>query len=471
MRIRVDGPVPLSASVLWRSLRAFYEQRGREAFTSGVVPWRITSSPLTAASWAEAAAAFASERPGRLQVIELGGGTGRLAFHLLRALEARGLDFHYLFTDAASSMVAAAAAHPQLLPWVQQGRLSFRQLDALAPGGLEVGEGPVVLVANYLFDSLPHDAWQVEAGRATAQHVEVWSAGPDAALEQTDWKLVAAADRVEPALHGYGAHLGAGRFLWPTGALACLNAFAALLGRPHLWLIADKGPGTAGQVRGQDTAQLAKHGCISAMVNFDALRAWAGWRPFFAPASIQPRFGLYGLVQGTCAVTALRQAWEQTVAANTPLQALVLLEEVDTDEATLEELLRALAFTRFDPDSLLRISGRLRAQVSGQTPPPLVRALGAALDATWANHFVLDERVDLAFEIATVLHRAGQLSHAAGYYRRSALFAGPHAATYFNLALCLLDLGQVDTAREALESALTVDPAHARARALLTSTG
>jgi hypothetical protein len=473
MKQRIDGPVPLSQSVLWRSLRAFYEAQGPAAFTSGMVPWRITSCPLLAAAYADAAAGFvedvASIAP--LQVLELGGGTGRLAFHLMRALEERGIPFRYRFTDGSASTVAAAAQHRQLRPWIDRGLLACEQLDALAPQGLRLGQGPALVVANYLFDSLPHDAWRAEAGVPSAQHVEVWTQTGSFALDQTGWNFVDAKQVPEPGVLGYSHRVGSGRFLWPSGPLACVQAVAKQLRRPQLWLIADKGPGTLEQVRGQDTTDLARHGCISAMVNFDALRAWAGWRPFLAPEAVETRFGMYGWVEGWRRTPRLRKAWKESGEANLPLQALSLLDQLATEASTLPQLLQALAFTRFDPDTLVRISALLRGKISGETSAEHARALVAALDATWANHFAVDEHNDLAFEIATVLHRAGQLSHAVGYYQHSIALRGAHAATFFNLALCLLDLGRVAEAREALQSTLKAAPAHPRAMSLLAATG
>jgi len=470
---RIDGPCRLSQSVLWRWQRRFYEEQGPAAFTSGVVPWRITSCLLLAAAYADAAIGFARDLPGPIQLLELGGGVGRLAFNLMRALEQRGVPFHYRFTDASRANLEAAAQHPQLRPWIAQGRLSLQQLDALEPTGLTLPPGPVVVVANYLFDSLPHDAWRTEQGIARAQHVEVWAAEPDAPLDRIEWKFVDGATAPPPSVVGYAAALGAGRFLWPTGSIGCVQAIAAQLRRPHLWLVADKGPAALAQLQGEDTASLARHGCVSASVNFDALRAWAGWRPFLAPAVPQMRFGAYAMVQGLPAesVSALRAAWSESAAHNFPLQAEVLLDQLASSEATVSQLLQALAFTHFDPDALLRVSALLRARLSAQTPAPQVAALVAALDETWINRFVLADAHDLAFEIATVLHRAGQLSHAAAYYRRSVELRGPHATTFFNLALCLLDLGNVAEARTALEGTLAEDAAHPRARALLAATG
>ncbi len=471
---RIDGPCPLSQSVLWRWQRRFYEERGPTAFTSGVVPWRITSCLLLASAYADAAIAFARDLPGPLQILELGGGLGRMAFNLMRALDERSVPFHYHFTDASAANVEAVAQHPQLRARLDEGQLSLQQLDALAPHGLSLPPGPTVVVANYLFDSLPHECWRCEAGTAVGQEVEVWAAGPTACLEDSDWKFIDGAARPPPAVVGYAAHLGSGRFLWPSGAIACMRAIAGPLRRPHLWLVADKGPAALAQLRGRDTASLARHGCISASVNFDALRAWAGWRAFFAPQLPEMRFGAYALVQGLGrrSVPALARAWGESTGLNLALQAEILLEELGAEPAvTVPQLLQALAFTRFDPDALLRLSARFREKLSAQTPAGQVAALVLALEETWNNRFVLPEPHDLAFEIATVLHRAGQLSAAATHYRLSIDLRGPHATTYFNLALCLLDLGKQSEARTALEGTLVVDAAHPRARALLLATG
>ncbi len=470
--LRLDGPVPLSQSVLWRWQRRFYDEQGPAAFTSGVVPWRITSCLLLASAYADAAVGFARDVPGPIQILELGGGVGRLAFNLMRALEERGAAFHYRFTDASEGNIAAAAAHPQLRAFIDRGVLSLQRLDALAPARLEMGPGPVVVIANYLFDTLPHDAWRASRGTAAAQHVEVWAQAADAALDDIEWRFVEGASPVPSGVKGYAAGLGDGRFLWPTGALACVDRLAAVLRRPHIWLVADKGPAAVAQVRGQDTASLARHGCVSASVNFDAVRAWAGWRAFFAPAVPEMRFGAYALVQGVArrALPGLSQAWAESAALNLPLQAEALLERLGAAEVSLPQLLQALAFTRFDPDALLRVSALLRERLSAQSTAAEVAALVAALDETWNHRFELPEAHDLAFEIATVLHRAGQLSIAAAYYRRSLEMRGAHATTYFNLALCLLDLGKRAEGRAALEGTLAADGSHTRARALLAAT-
>ena len=459
--MRIDGPGPLSQSVLWRWQREFYDAQGPAAFTTGVVPWRITSCLLLASTYADVAAAYQRDVPGKLHLVELGGGVGRLAFHLMRALTERGVDFHYRFTDASQANVDAASVHPQLKAWQDAGTLSLQKLDALSPAALVLPPGPVVVIANYLFDTLPHDAWRAEQGRAVGQSVVVDAAHERAALSDVSWCLCDSDARAPAEVAAYAAKVGEGRFLWPVGAIACMDAIAATLKRPHLWLVADKGPADRAQISGHDTAELARHGCVSASVNFDALRDWAGSRPFFAPSEAEVRFGAYALASGP--VPAVSKAWVESGASNLPLQAEALLAQWVTD-ASVPQLLQALAFTLFDPDALLRIAGPLRER---ETPAEQIAGLVAAMDEAWRHRFELPEPHDLAFEIATVLHRAGQLSAAAAYYEHSLRLRGPHATTHFNRALCLLDLGKRAEGVAALEATLKLDPEHKRARALL----
>ena len=67
------------------------------------------------------------DHPEPLYVVELGAGSGRLAFLLLRALEELGPSLPlpagglvYVATDAARANVDAWRAHPQLAPYLRR---------------------------------------------------------------------------------------------------------------------------------------------------------------------------------------------------------------------------------------------------------------------------------------------------------------------------------------------------------------
>jgi tetratricopeptide (TPR) repeat protein len=235
-----------------------------------------------------------------------------------------------------------------------------------------------------------------------------------------------------------------------------------------LCLAADKGPRTPEHLQALPFPPLARHGSVSASVNFHALRAWAGWRTWLEARSPDVALGVYGLAQGHQALPQTEAAFAEVFGAGAPLSDELALQAVlgSAEAASAEELLAALVAQRSAPDAFLRLADALRARVPllavGQVP-----ALVEALDRVGAAHFELGDARDVAFELATVLHRAGQLTHAARWYQRSVNLRGDHPTTRFNLALCRLDLADLPSARGELERVLVLAPDHARAKEIL----
>jgi len=135
-----------------------------------------------------------------LVILELGAGSGQFAHSLLTALLQRAplalgrnlsRRIRYIMSDGAASVVEGWARHPQLSEFATAGVLDFAVLDVQRAGwgasgisleraqrtfrcpalaaSSEVGVSvatlsasvPVIVIANYLFDSLPADVWQV----------------------------------------------------------------------------------------------------------------------------------------------------------------------------------------------------------------------------------------------------------------------------------------------------------------------
>ena len=149
------GVDPLSQSPIWTVQRAFYEQRGGDAFAE--IPHEAVDNPWVAAAYARVIRAF-----GPATIVELGAGAGRFAFNLRRELG----DVRYVMTDFAPSQIAAWEANPAL-----EG-FEFARYDVTEdpPPGLD---GPLVVIANYVFDSLPADAFAVRDGVLEECLVEV----------------------------------------------------------------------------------------------------------------------------------------------------------------------------------------------------------------------------------------------------------------------------------------------------------
>lgn len=175
----VESPRPVSQSGLWDLLVDFYRQCGPDAWRSGKVPQRITSNGYLADIYASVTAAFLRDwsRGGGNEtplILEVGGGSGLFAWLFLNRLTRHQPsgetvpDFDYLLTDAAASNVTAWRKIPRLRQLVDGGILD---LGVLKIGGkiavetsssrdwteLELTGRPVVLLANYVLDSVPCD--------------------------------------------------------------------------------------------------------------------------------------------------------------------------------------------------------------------------------------------------------------------------------------------------------------------------
>ena len=115
-----------------------------------------------------------------LYIVELGAGSGKFSFYMLQALNAMQdvCDFPlskivYVMTDFTESNFKFWKDHPGLAPFIESGQLDIAIFDAvndtsitlhhskvtIAPGTVK---NPLCVVANYLFDTLCHDIFQVE---------------------------------------------------------------------------------------------------------------------------------------------------------------------------------------------------------------------------------------------------------------------------------------------------------------------
>src|SRR4051812_40719514 len=180
---------PLPESLIWDLQRQYYAGRGANAWRQSEVPYYVTNNPLLANSYAEIVFAFLREqrrlapddRQGDepLYICELGAGSGRFAFHFLRRLtrlceQARlpPLSFRYVLTDFTQNNLDVWRVHPCFQPFFESGVLEVALFDidrtdqlALQLSGQTLGtadlQRPLVVIANYVFDSVPQELFYV----------------------------------------------------------------------------------------------------------------------------------------------------------------------------------------------------------------------------------------------------------------------------------------------------------------------
>jgi hypothetical protein len=311
----MDRPL-FAQSALWDGQARFFRELGPDAW-DGRVPYHATNNVNIAASVAQIALAFMRDCASRhlgsaepIPVVEIGAGIGRFGYQFIRALSALkqelpGVDvrFVYWMTDASEATLDFLRGHPPLAAMIRDGLLRLALYDPTGaeppvertghPTGAARGsfvhafEQPAIVVANYLFDSLPVDVLRVARGEpfiltasGTPDLTETQGMNAVRRLDElgldVQWRPLQSADL---ASSDHGTLLREiverredGWATVPSAGFRCLDALRALSPHGYLFLTTDKGllP-TASPLVPLEPKVVLHGGAVSMSVNFPLL--------------------------------------------------------------------------------------------------------------------------------------------------------------------------------------------------------
>lgn len=515
-RFLLERRVSLPESQLWTLQRAFYAGHGHEIWADASVPHYITSNPVIADAQAQVIIGFLRDlrAKGTLQhgelvnVIELGSGTGRFGFLVIQRL--RWLISHssladvavrLIMTDFTDQAAAKLSRHRQLGPLARDGWVDFAQFDAATPGPLRLlhsGEllcadtspGPLVIVANYVLDSLPQECVALRSGKAQRGLLTVESGEPfDVTAPASapadlnlSWDYVPFEDSNRSAIGpewsavvaDYAEILDDTTMLLPTAALDCVSHFRGPGSGTRLFLFTDKGIARTSELMGRGDPGVAWHGgCFSMMVNFDGLgrcilaRGGLVLHPWQQPAHIVCTAYVLGNA-GPWPETEL--AYADNLAERGPddfftLKAAAL---ADPGSLTFSQMLTYLRVSRFDPVVFQACFSPL-LDVVAAAPADARPDVARVLEAVWAQYFAIGEESDLALCLGLILAAMHYYHEAQQYFHVSITEHGATADAALGLALCANGLGDHDGALDRVEESLALNPSLSSAVSLRRS--
>jgi hypothetical protein len=502
----------LSESVLWRWQRNYFQRRGIRAWSRGEVPHHVTSCPYIAEAYSRVVLGFLRDcltapaggdrsearpidpdRP--LYVIELGSGPGRFAYLFLKALRGlrRNPPFHdlsirYVLTDFAERSLDYLHAHPRLRPFFEAGELDLARFDvesdrelALLRSGDVLGPGtltnPLVVIANYLFDSIPQDAFAIAEGRLYELLLTIAPAAEP--LDADDTALLAGAELTYEAeavdgpyygdpswdrlLDGYRRRLPETTFLFPTAALRCIRNLVDFSSAPMLLLSGDRGYSRdEALAMGQGIPHPTLHGSFSLRVDYQLLGEYCrnqGGRalhPDHRHGDLHISALIFGASPGAFYET--RQAYADAVERFGPDDFWTLRKGVEKayDALSPDEVLALLRLSGWDHRRLIACLPALKPKLATLSAAQR-EGWVEAVCRVWDHYFPIGEEDDLAFEIGAILQGMGHHIEALTFFRHSVDLHGMKSATAFKIAACHLALRRRE-ARRWVEKALALSP-------------
>jgi tetratricopeptide (TPR) repeat protein len=500
----LEAEKPLSQSMLWKLQMDFFANQGPEAWIKGIVPQYITTNPYIANLYAKTVFGYCRDYAARegfdknttIYIMELASGVGRFTYtflkrflHIIENSSLKGLKFKYIVTDLAERNIEYWQNHSFLKPFFESGVLDCATFDmakdeevrlrnsgeVLRSGNLK---NPLILFANYTFDSLPQDTFYVNNGELHEGLITITSQGEQ--VDSEDKSILAGLDYyyTDKQIEGFGYYEDANynnilshykdsledtAFSLPIIALRCINRLKKLFNDDIIMISADKGYKDEEAMHKNYHPYLSKHGCISMTVNFHALELYFKGLGGNAIHSIYEHenvnMSLFLLSQSSHDFIETTMAYNEIIESIGPDDFYIIKRSVVplNKSFTTKELLTFLRFTVWDARTFLEFYNTLLERIQNEKDFPKDELIDV-IYKVWEHYFPIGEEGDLAYCLGSLLGYFGYDSDAIELFKSSLEFYGEDAAIYYEIALCYYNLQELEKAMEHTEKSLALDP-------------
>jgi tetratricopeptide (TPR) repeat protein len=403
----------------------------------------------------------------------------------------------YVMTDFTERNVEYWSAHTSLQPFVEEGLLDYARFDVERDEQLKLvnsGEllstesvrNPLVLISNYLFDSIPQDAFFVSEGQLFETLITVNT--PHKEPDPEDPGILSRAeisyhnnlvheDYYEDAvwnrlLQDYRQRLPEAAFLFPLAALQCMDYFHRLSSGRMLLLSGDRGYHIDEAIlRGQGAPTMVVHGSLSMMVDYQLIGEYCLQQggqvlhPAHRPEKLNLSAFIFGNPCGGFIET--RQAYSEAVEKFGPDDFFTLKSGVERvyEALSLEQLLAFLRLSGWDYKRFCECLPVLKTHLS-EISEMQKQELSEAIKQVWNCYLPIGEEDDLAFQLGTLLLEMEFYTEALEFFQHSVRLYGMEAGTAYNMGVSYYGLRQMEKALEYINRALESDAEFDAAKAL-----
>jgi len=494
-----------SDSVVYRIQRKFFADQGVNAFL-GHVPYYITSNPTIANMYAQVIIGMAqdyliqgnydSSQP--IYLVEIGTGPGRFSFYVMKKLmelqKTLKLDvkFKYVMTDFTGSNMDFWLSHPRIKEFVDVGLLDFAIYDAekshelrLINENKTLSKGdvnnPMIVFCNYLFDSVPHDAFHInDKGEIHEATLRVTTPSKNLKnKEPVDIKKIDVSFEYhkidpntyydDPALNqvliGYEKSLKkASTILIPYAGIRCINNLREISNNKLLLLACDKGYSHLFELQGlRDPSVVFHGGCFSMMVNFHAMGEYfnACGGQSVIPG---PRRGIKTGVFMT-GLPALSDLPHTALAIQTHIETFGPSDffnmhehmKKSQEDCELRILGAHMNFCSWDPHIFHFFCKRIGEEIT-KAEEALRTLFLSGMKKIMDNFYYMPNNQNIPFEVALIYHALKDYRQAIIYYDSSIEHFGLDFSICYNAGLCHYLIDEFEEALKRFTTAYELNP-------------
>lgn len=472
----------LSDSILWQLQYNAYTQFGPKAWSQKGVPFYVTSNPYTANSYAQVVYGYLKDNSLNinepLYLLDLGAGTGRFAYlflkefsQLIKNSPLEELSFRYVMTDIVSENFSFWLDHPLLKEYIDQGILDYcyyhhsQTEDAIH---LEIskntisgdGKNPLVLIANYFFDTIPQDLFRVKDGSLEEGYISLYTSEKYAdnqdpeIINDLTWEYTfVPVDHIDSLYKDtpnyrellllYQQNVQNATFLFPIGALQTLDYFKKLSNNNMLLLAGDQGVVTIEQIQ-EWAPKLSLHGSFSIAVSYHTLASYfeENYGQYFLSTMPDPAFVIIAgvLSPSKNLLYETEYAFKNFIDAFEPQDYWRFGGELEKCPISLEAILLLVKLGRFDPMNVYGFYNNIRKELPFASHD-LKERLSHLLHQVAKNFFpVAPEDGAFLANIGVLFFEMKKYRQALDYFRQAQVYEGSKEYLLSNINACLSKL-------------------------------
>lgn len=300
----IEQHTPLRDSLLWTLQQNYFKTKGVTAW-QGEVPFYISSNAFIATRYAQLVITAIKDilaihpefKAETFYIMELGAGVGKFSFYFLKAFFSlqdleNPINICYIMTDVAEKNKDFWKGNAYFQSLVDKRCLDFAILDVGSEIKnsqfvfLEKRKAPLIIIANYVFDCIQQDAFQLQNREVNEIQFKIksrykhYNQSKSEHLKELQFEFLkqsSIAPYADPILNTilqeYQLELSDNSvFTMPLGAIDFLNHIAKITDNNYFLITGDKGIAKTQRWADLDQEDLFSYdGCYSFMVNFDAL--------------------------------------------------------------------------------------------------------------------------------------------------------------------------------------------------------